>query len=346
MDLTLLSPAKLNLFLTITGKREDGYHNLQTIFQFVEFGDWMRFTLKPAPHSQNLAPQDSENLKSQAANLSSSDLPFTIQYVDDYSLASNNSTKIIKDTLFKDTIIKTSEYVNKQVKQLKESDPTKNLIYCAAKALVDFIDTEMPNFASGELPFVEISINKKIPLEAGLGGGSSNAATTLLALNKVWNLNLSNQKLAEIGLSLGADVPIFIYGHAAFAEGVGEKLVQVEAKESWYLLVYPNLGVSTASLFSSKELNRNSPIRTFEEWKSTDYYNDFEPIARKLYSAVNDGFNWLAQFGKPRMTGTGSTLFLDFASKEAAIDALENLPNNWWAVIAKGANHSPVHKNL
>ena len=275
--LQLLAPAKLNLFLHITGRRADGYHELQTLFQLLDYGDSMEFALAEpgvlALHSESAAghiaiPLD-DNLILQAAN------------------------------------------------QLKALNPRN--------------------------PGASISIRKRIPLGAGLGGGSSNAAMTLLALNSIWQLKLSVAQLCEIGVKLGADVPVFIRGHSAWAEGIGERLQPTKLATSWYLVITPECAVSTAKIFCHEQLTRNSPAITIADFLGGRARNDCESVTRMLYPEVDAALNWLAQFTDARMTGTGSSVFANFPDQEAADRILEKLPAHLSGFVAKGIN-SLEHK--
>jgi 4-diphosphocytidyl-2-C-methyl-D-erythritol kinase len=273
--LTLLSPAKLNLFLHITGRREDGYHELQTLFQLLDWGDTLYFSAN----------------RSGAITLNTSgrqlDLPLE-----------------------------------------------ENLIYRAARLL-----------QQGDLG-ADITLEKRIPSGAGLGGGSSNAATTLLALNSLWELGLSRERLQAMGAGLGADVPVFVGGRSAWAEGIGEILSPVDLPETWYLVVTPPCHIATAEIFSHEQLTRNtSPIKiaAFFEGHSR---NDCQDTVRRLYPEVDKVLIWLGKFGEARLTGTGACVFASFDSKTQADAALEQLPSNWTAVVARGLNQSPVHAAL
>jgi 4-diphosphocytidyl-2-C-methyl-D-erythritol kinase len=266
------APAKLNLFLHITGRREDGYHNLQTAFQFLDFGDSLFFD-------------------------------------------TNNSGKIALKTEFAGV-------------------PSEdNLIVKAATLLKPFTETHHG---------VDISVTKRLPMGGGLGGGSSNAATTLVALNKLWQCGLSQQKLAQIGLSLGADVPIFIAGHAAWAEGVGEDLTPISPIEPWFAVISPDCHVSTAEIFSSVELTRDCEPITIPRFLSGEGRNVCEAVVVKHYPAVANALEWLAQYAPPRMTGTGACVFADFQSQQQAQDVIDKLPSHWQGFVAKGCNQSPL----
>lgn len=270
------SPAKLNLFLYITAQRADGYHELQTLFQFLDYGDQLFIT------------------------------PTT-----------------------NDTITVTPPLDNVATED--------NLIWRAAMALKD--KTGCPFGA-------RIEINKMLPMGGGIGGGSSNAATTLVALNHLWDTKLSDEELAKIGLALGADVPIFIHGHAAFAEGVGEKLTFITPNEPWYLVIRPNVSISTAAIFSHPHLTRNTPKRELAKLLADPYGNDCEKIVRMLYPEVDKQLSWLLQYAPSRLTGTGSCIFAEFDSEEQANAVLAQLPDDVTAFIAQGQNVSSLKKTL
>ena len=269
--LTLLSPAKLNLFLHITGQRGDGYHELQTLFQLLDWGDRLQF--------------ESDN--SGEISLHGADLGIPAE---------------------------------------------QNLIVKAAQAL--------PRNTSKQ--GVSIHLEKRIPEGGGLGGGSSNAATTLLAMNYLWNLRLGDKALQKIGAKLGADVPVFVAGHTAWAEGIGEFLTPVELPETWYLVIAPGCHVSTAEIFSNEQLTRNtSPIKmaAFFEGNSR---NDCQQLVRNLHKEVDNALNWLDNFGTAKLTGTGACVFASFAAKQAATSALSQLPESMSGFVARGINTSPV----
>lgn len=276
MVYTFPSPAKLNLFLYITGKRADGYHDLQTLFQFLDFGDEIQIE----PTAQN------------------------------------------------------------EIVLLNAVDgvPTElNLIYRAAKLL-----QEKTACSQG----AKIAVNKKLPMGAGLGGGSSNAATVLVALNQLWQTNLSLEILAEIGLSLGADVPIFVRGFAAFAEGVGEQLTPCQPDEKWYLVLKPDVSISTGAIFTHPALPRNTPKRTMNELLSSTWANDCEKIVKDLYPKVDECLSWLIEYAPARLTGTGACVFAEFSRKDAALAALNDKPADYFGFVAQGQNISPLHKML
>lgn len=267
-----LAPAKLNLFLHITGRRQDGYHELQTVFQLLDFGDKMSFEVS-----------------------------------DDgiLSLHLSSSDGVENDT------------------------PLDNNLVTKAAALLRLE-------AGNPLLGASISLNKRLPSGAGLGGGSSNAATCLAALNRLWRLNLSTDKLCEIGVKLGADVPVFIRGKSAWAEGIGEQLRPVELGNSWYLVVSPKCSVSTVEVFCHEHLTRNSQAIKMADFLAGSARNDCESVTRKLHPEVDQAFEILTKFADFRMTGTGSSLFASFESEAAAKKVLNALPENLPGFVAKG----------
>jgi 4-diphosphocytidyl-2-C-methyl-D-erythritol kinase len=270
------SPAKLNLFLYITGRRADGYHELQTLFQFLDYADTLTIQANPSGLI-SLAP----------------DLPgVPLQ---------------------------------------------QNLIWRAATALQQ--QTNCPYGA-------HIQLEKVLPMGGGIGGGSSNAATVLVALNHLWQLGLTDDQLAAIGLSLGADVPVFVHGHAAIAEGVGEQLVHVAPEEKYYLLIKPAVSISTAEIFNHPDLCRNSPKRPKSELLTGSQVNDCEKIVRLLYPEVDQQLSWLLQYAPSRLTGTGSCVFAEFNSKLEAEKIRAKLSDDVSSFIAQGKNRSPLHETL
>ncbi|OQP99968.1 4-(cytidine 5'-diphospho)-2-C-methyl-D-erythritol kinase [Vibrio campbellii] len=270
------SPAKLNLFLYINGRTENGYHELQTLFQFVDHGDEL-----------------------------------TIQ--------ANDSGEIT---------------ISPEIEGVPLKD---NLIWKAATALQRFA-----NCSYG----AHINLHKILPMGGGIGGGSSNAATALVALNYLWQTNLSDDELAEIGLALGADVPVFVRGFAAFAEGVGEKLSPAHPDEKWYLVVRPNVSIATADIFGHPDLTRNTPKRDLETLLNTPSVNDCEKIVRMLYPEVDKQLSWLLQYAPSRLTGTGSCVFAEFSSKSEAETILAQLSDKVSAFVAQGRNISPLKETL
>ncbi|WP_191118110.1 4-(cytidine 5'-diphospho)-2-C-methyl-D-erythritol kinase [Vibrio campbellii] len=270
------SPAKLNLFLYINGRTENGYHELQTLFQFVDHGDEL-----------------------------------TIQ--------ANDSGEIT---------------ISPEIEGVPLKD---NLIWKAATALQRFA-----NCSYG----AHIDLHKILPMGGGIGGGSSNAATALVALNYLWQTNLSDDELAEIGLALGADVPVFVRGFAAFAEGVGEKLSPAHPDEKWYLVVRPNVSIATTDIFRHPDLTRNTPKRDLETLLNTPSVNDCEKIVRMLYPEVDKQLSWLLQYAPSRLTGTGSCVFAEFSSKSEAETILAQLSDKVSAFVAQGRNISPLKETL
>ncbi|MFT4996973.1 MAG: 4-diphosphocytidyl-2-C-methyl-D-erythritol kinase [Chitinophagales bacterium] len=270
------APAKLNLFLHITGRRPNGYHELQTLFQLIDYGDELQFEL-----TNNGIIRLADNLAGVAA--------------------------------------------------------ADNLVYRAASAL-----KQCANVSHG----ATIRLHKKLPTGGGLGGGSSDAATTLLALNKLWHCGLSLSELASIALTLGADVPVFIHGRTAWAEGIGEKLTPVVIPAKWYLVIHPKIMVSTAAVFGHKNLTRNSQAITLAAFLEGQGRNDCESVVRSKFPAVDKALNWLCQYAKPSLTGTGACIFAEFSDKESAQTVLADLPLAWQGFIACGVNSSPAHSAL
>ena len=245
--ITLPAPAKLNLFLHITGRRADGYHNLQTVFQLLDYSDELRFSLR-----------------------SDDQLRFTCN---DRSL-----------------------------------DNTDNLVVRAARLLQGTLQEALQRPLGAD-----IHLDKHIPAGAGLGGGSSDAATTLVALHRLWQGQLTRAALADLGLQLGADVPVFVMGHSAWAEGIGEDLIPVTLDPQYFLVLTPACHVATATIFSHQQLTRDSTAIKMCAFLAGQSRNDCEALVRKLYPAVDAALNWLSQFAPARMTGTGSSVFAAFS---------------------------------
>lgn len=277
--LHLLAPAKLNLFLHITGRRADGYHNLQTLFQLLDYGDPMSFQL-------DASGTDSLHLLSSGL---SSAIPVPLE---------------------------------------------RNLVMRAVNT--------MRQFAGSALPGVRISLNKQIPVGAGLGGGSANAAMTLLALNELWQLGLERTELCRIGVQLGADVPVFIHGHSAWAEGIGEELVPVTLPPAWYVVITPPCLVSTSQVFSHSDLTRNTPAIKMADFLAgllgNDCHNDCESVTCRLYPEVAATLKWLGGFAEARMTGTGASAFASFGDADSAHEVLRAKPAEWHGFVAQGVN--------
>ncbi len=270
------SPAKLNLFLYITGQRPNGYHELQTLFQFLDFGDEIEIEV------------------------------------------SDNADIVLLNAL----------------PDVAQED---NLIYKAAKLLQK--TTACKQGAT-------LKVSKNLPMGGGVGGGSSNAATVLVGLNHLWNTGLSLEELAELGLSLGADVPIFVRGFAAFAEGVGEILTPCLPQEKWYVVLKPNISISTATVFKDPHLPRNTPKRTLAELLNSDWENDCEKVVRDHYFEVEELMSNLLKYARFRLTGTGACIFAEFDSKEEALCVFAHKPENIFGFVAKGQNRSPLHQFL
>ncbi|MDH5479482.1 MAG: 4-(cytidine 5'-diphospho)-2-C-methyl-D-erythritol kinase [Nitrosomonas sp.] len=272
---TFPAPAKLNLFLHIVGRRQDGYHLLQTVFRFLDFSDQLGFKVRSDGvvklHTPTSGVPEEQDLCVRAAQL------------------------------------------------LKNK--------------------------SGAKQGADIYLQKLIPMGGGLGGGSSDAATTLLALNQMWGINWDKNQLIELGLQLGADVPVFIFGHSAFAEGIGEKLVPVELPAAWYLVLIPPVQVSTAEVFASKELTRNTiPIKIppFSIWQG---HNDLEAVVCRGYPEVARCLEWLKQLENTTiaaMSGSGACVFAEFSSELAARAAFEAIPTDMKGFVARGLDDHPM----
>ncbi|MCY1338024.1 4-diphosphocytidyl-2-C-methyl-D-erythritol kinase [compost metagenome] len=274
--LTLPAPAKLNLFLHILGRRPDGYHELQTLFQFLDHGDELHFALR----------EDGE-----------------IRLHSDIPGVPHDS----------------------------------NLIVRAARRL-----QEQSGCALG----ADIWLDKRLPMGGGIGGGSSDAATTLLGLNHLWKLDWSEDRLAELGLTLGADVPVFVRGRAAFAEGVGEKLTPVELEEPWFLVVVPQVFVSTAEVFSDPELTRDTPPIKVRSLLGVDGHNDCQPVVEKRYPDVRNALILLNNFTSAKLTGTGACVFGSFPNRGDADKVRRQLPATLPSFVAQGRNISMLHRKL
>ncbi len=270
--LTLPAPAKLNLFLHITGRRADGYHELQTVFQFIDLNDEITLSARPDRQIRRLT-----------------------RWAD-----------------------------------VAERD---DLMVKAAHRLADY---------AGVSAGVDISIEKNIPMGAGLGGGSSDAATVLCGLNRLWGLDLSKDILADIGRELGADVPVFVHGHAAWAEGTGDRLTAIDPAEDLYLLIVPPVQVSTAEIFSHPALTRDSsPIR-IADFLEGQGHNDLEAVVRQEYPDVDKAMSWLQQFAEARMTGTGAGVFITIESPGDAKKIAQQAPADWQCFVTQGLNISPL----
>jgi len=266
------APAKLNLFLHITGRRADGYHELQTVFQFLACGDWLYFDVAAAgPVRLAGAP---------AGVPAAADL-----------------------TVRAATLLRA---------------------------------------ATGTGAGVVIYNDKRLPVGGGLGGGSSDAATTLVVLNRLWSLGLNIDELAQLGLRLGADVPVFVHGQAAWAEGVGEILTPVMPPERWFLILTPPVTVSTADIFSDPELTRDTPRTKIPDLPEGTGRNDCEAVVRRRYPEVAEALDWLQAFATARLTGTGGCVFAAFDSKAGARAVADRVPAKWSSFVARGVNRSPL----
>lgn len=277
------APAKLNLFLHVTGRRADGYHLLQTVFQMVDHGDSLDFRLRDDEHIRRVT-----------------DIPGVPE----------------------------------------END----LIVRAARLL----QAEMLRRTGVPPRGVDIAIVKRLPMGGGLGGGSSDAATTLLALNRLWQAGLTQRELMALGLPLGADIPFFIFGETAFAEGVGEELVAVRSADACYLVIEPGVAVPTAAIFTDQGLTRDTkPVRIADFSRGLADgrafgRNDLQAVARRLFPQVAAAIDWLGRHGDARMTGSGACVFCAFDSKEAADEVLALLPSGWKGWTAKALQRHPL----
>ena len=266
------APAKINLFLHITGQRSDGYHLLQTLFQFLEVGDELGFEVR--------------------------------------------SDGVIDRTV-----------------EVPGVPVSEDLVIKAAKLLQQRSGT---NFG------VDITIDKRLPMGGGLGGGSSDAATVLVALNELWSLALPRSRLAEMGLVLGADVPVFIQGRAAWAEGVGEILEPADLKQTAVVVITPACQVDTTRVFRDADLTRNTRPITMHAASLPDTGNDCEPVTRRLYPEVGEALDWLSQFAEVRMSGTGSSVFASFDNMSEAAEVARQVPQRWTCLTTRRINRSPL----
>jgi len=270
------APAKINLFLHVVGRRPDGYHLLQTHFQFLEYGD---------------------------------DIAVSVR--DDGAL--------------------------RRLNDLPGVPAEQDLVLRAAAAL---------KAATGCPLGADLEVTKRLPMGGGLGGGSSNAATVLVALNRLWETGLDLDALAALGLKLGADVPVFVRGQAAWAEGVGERLTPLPAEEPWCLVLHPGCEVPTAAVFKAAELTRDTPAMTIAALPPALTHNDCEPVTRRLYPAVGAALDWLGGHAPARMSGTGACVFASFASRAAALAVGSQVPAAWTWFVARRCNRSPLLARL
>jgi 4-diphosphocytidyl-2-C-methyl-D-erythritol kinase len=270
------APAKLNLFLHVTGRRADGYHELQTLFQLIDLCDELVLSVR--------------------------------------------ADGVIERTAGPEGV-----------------EPERDLAVRAARAL---------KAATGTALGASIQVRKRIPVGGGLGGGSSDAATVLLALNELWECRLPPGELTALGLSLGADVPVFIGGSSAWGEGIGERLTPVALPQAWYVIVHPGVTVSTAGVFQSPELTRNSPLITIRAFFEAGGRNDCEPVVRSRFPEVAEAMQWLGRYAPARLSGTGSCVFAACASAIEAERLAARVPDRWPSYVARGLNTSPLQERL
>lgn len=274
---TFSSPAKINLFLHVNGRREDGYHELQTVFAILNKGDSLDFEVIENSNDIVITP----------------DMGFPVE---------------------------------------------QNIVYKAINMLKEYTNK---NFG------IKVNINKKIPMGGGLGGGSSNAATALLAVNLMFNLEIDIDTLASIGRKLGADVPVFVRGRSAFAEGVGEILKPITIKEKYYLVVTPrNTNVSTKEIFTHPDLPRNTPKIDIKDIWADSNHNDCENLVKKCYPNVAKTISWLVKYAPSRMTGTGASCFAAFDNEENALKAFNEMPSDLQGFVAQAINYSPLLQEI
>lgn len=269
------APAKLNLMLRIIGRREDGYHQLQTVFQLLDFGDRVGFRIRQDGRIHRVG----------------------------------------------------------ELQGVAEDD---DLVVRAAKLLQRHSESRLG---------ADIHLQKHIPMGAGLGGGSSDAATTLIVLNDLWDSRLSSDKLATLGLMLGADVPVFIRRRSAWAEGIGEELEPIELPDSWFLILVPPCHVSTAAIFSDPDLTRNSPRIRIRDFLDGHVRNDCQSVVCRRYPQVEQALRWLDRYADPRLTGTGAAVFASFEDKEQVLRVYNKVPVEYRSFIARGLNRSPLDEN-
>jgi 4-diphosphocytidyl-2-C-methyl-D-erythritol kinase len=270
------APAKLNLFLHVTARRPDGYHNLQTLFQLIDLTDSIGVRVRADGKIERLGGPS-------------------------------------------------------------EVPADRDLTVRAARAL---------KAATGTSLGASLSVVKHIPMGGGLGGGSSDAATTLLVLNRLWGCELPLAELDKIGVRLGADVPVFLHGSSAWAEGRGDRLTPVTLPPKWYVVIRPGVSVGTAEVFQAPELTRNSPLITIRGFLESGGHNDCEPVVRARYPEVREALRWLAQFSRAQLTGTGSCIFAAFTNEVDARNLAARVPDRWTRFVARGLNSSPVHERL
>jgi 4-diphosphocytidyl-2-C-methyl-D-erythritol kinase len=270
------APAKLNLFLHIIGRREDGYHLLQTVFQLLDYGDVLHFNVR-------------------------------------------------------------ADNVIRRVNDVPGVSEASDLVVRAARLLQSAVPGS---------PGADITVDKRLPMGGGLGGGSSDAATTLMVLNHLWQAGLNREELMALGLKLGADVPFFIFGSNAFAEGVGEQLTAVDGLDCWFVVLEPGVAVPTPAIFCSQELTRNTkPVRIADfsgALQNAFGKNDMQAVAARLFREVDEAISWLGRFGNARMTGSGACVFMPCQSEQQADAVLEAASGKWKAWKAKGISKHPL----
>jgi 4-diphosphocytidyl-2-C-methyl-D-erythritol kinase len=272
--LSFPAPAKLNLFLHIIGRMDNGYHQLETVFQFLDHSDTLQIRATPSSNINLLTP----------------------------------------------------------ITGVKNDD---NIIVKAAKLLQQHTQCQLG---------ADIKLDKILPMGGGLGGGSSDAATVLLALNALWDTQLSIKELAELGIILGADVPIFVHGFSAFAQGIGEKLTPISPKAYWYLVSKPNCSISTQSVFTAPDLPRDTPAIAYSDANLEKYHNDCQTWVIKHFPEVAKLLAWLVEYAPSQMTGTGACIFSRFTSEQEARHVQTQLPRGIESFVAQGLNQSPLHK--
>ena len=279
--LRLPAPAKLNLFLHITGRRQDGYHELQTLFQLLDYGDELSFELR-TDKSIDLSVTSDPTSPAATAHL----------------------------------------------------DPESNLATLAARYLQKHSSCKLG---------ANIKLKKRLPIGGGLGGGSSDAATTLIGLNELWNLKYSIEDLADIGRELGADVPVFVHGHTAWAEGIGDRLSSVDMASLWYVVLVPGCSVSTKEIFNDQQLTRNTPPITIRAFREHGAGNNCQKVVENRFPEVQSARLWLGKYAAAQMTGTGACVFASFENRAQAATVLAKKPEQWQGFIAQGVNKSPAY---
>ena len=279
--LKLPAPAKLNLFLHIIGRRQDGYHELQTLFQLLDYGDELSFELR-TDKSIDLSVTSDPTSPAATAHL----------------------------------------------------DPESNLATLAARYLQKHSSCKLG---------ANIKLKKRLPIGGGLGGGSSDAATTLIGLNELWNLKYSIEDLADIGRELGADVPVFVHGHTAWAEGIGDRLSSVDMASLWYVVLVPGCSVSTKEIFNDQQLTRNTPPITIRAFREHGAGNNCQKVVENRFPEVQSARLWLGKYAAAQMTGTGACVFASFESRAEAASILAKKPEQWQGFIAQGVNKSPAY---